>query len=57
MTIGFELLLGHYVSGATWETQVADYNVLQGRWWPLVLLTTFLAPWLWGLLRRHTLVS
>jgi len=57
LTIGFELLLGHHVSGASWETQLADYNLLQGRLWPLVLFTTFLAPWLWGLLRRHALVS
>jgi hypothetical protein len=48
LTVAFELLLGHYVAGATWETQLADYNLLRGRLWPLVLLTTLLAPWLWG---------
>lgn len=52
LTIAFEFLLGHYVSGATWETQLADYNLLRGRLWPLVLLTTLLAPWLWGRLAR-----
>lgn len=56
LTVAFEFLLGHYVSGATWETQLADYNILRGRLWPLVLLTTFLAPWLWGHLRRQHLV-
>jgi len=57
LTAAFELLLGHYVSGATWEMQLADYNLLCGRLWPLVLLTTLLAPWLWGLVRRHSVVS
>jgi hypothetical protein len=56
LTVAFESLLGHYVSGATWETQLADYNILRGRLWPLVLLTTFLAPWLCGHLRRQHLV-
>jgi hypothetical protein len=57
LTVAFEFLLGHYVSGATWETQLADYNLLRGRLWPLVLLTTLLAPWLWGHVARHSLVS
>lgn len=54
LTVVFEFLLGRYVSGATWETQLADYNLLRGRLWPLVLLATFLAPWLWGLVRRQS---
>jgi hypothetical protein len=57
LTLAFEFVLGHYVTGATWETQLADYNLLRGRLWPLVLLTTFLAPWLWGLVRRRSSVS
>ena len=57
LTIAFEFLLGHYVSGATWEAQLADYNLLRGRLWPLVLLTTFLAPWFWGLVRGPSRVS
>lgn len=57
LTIAFELLLGHFVSGATWETQLADYNLLRGRLWPLVLLTTLLAPWLWGLVHRRSPVA
>lgn len=57
LTIAFEFLMGHYVSGATLETQLADYNLLRGRLWPLVLLTTLLAPWLWGLVRRSSMES
>jgi hypothetical protein len=54
LTVAFELLLGHYVTRASWETQLADYNLLGGRLWPLVLLTTLVAPWLWGFVRRQT---
>jgi len=57
LTVAFELLLGHYVSGATWKTQLADYNLLRGRLWPLVLLATFGAPWLWGRILRRSLES
>lgn len=44
MTVAFELLAGHYLFGNTWERLLADYNVLRGRIWVLVLITTFLAP-------------
>ena len=51
LTIAFEFLFGHYEAGASWETLTAEYNLLRGRLWPLVLLATFLAPWFW----RHRL--
>ena len=57
LTVAFEFLFGHYVSGATLETQLADYNLLRGRLWPLVLLTTLLAPWLWSLVPRRATAS
>lgn len=44
MTVAFEFLAGHYLFGNTWDRLLADYNVLQGRIWALVLITTFLAP-------------
>jgi hypothetical protein len=43
-TIAFEFLFGHYVMGHDWESLWADYNILQGRFWPLVLLVTLLGP-------------
>jgi hypothetical protein len=46
LTGAFEFLGGRYVMGATWESLLADYNVLRGRLWPLVLLTTLWGPWL-----------
>ena len=48
LTVAFELLFGHYVSGASWDVLLADYDLLQGRLWPLVLLSTAVAPWVWG---------
>ena len=32
------------VSGHTWEELVADYDLLQGRFWVLVLAMVFVAP-------------
>ncbi len=46
MTICFEFLAGHFIFGNTWEKLFHDYNVLNGRIWSLVLLITFLAPYL-----------
>lgn len=43
-TITFEFLFGHYVMGQAWESLRADYHVLQGRLWPLVLLVTLFGP-------------
>lgn len=47
LTVAFEFLFGHYVAGLRWQTLLAEYNLLRGRLWSLVLLTTLLAPWLW----------
>ena len=52
LTVAFEFLFGHYVSGASWSSLAADYDVTRGRLWPLVLLTVLVAPWLVGALRR-----
>lgn len=44
MTIAFEFLFGHFVVGHSWGRLWADYNVLEGRFWTLVLLGVFFAP-------------
>ena len=44
LTIAFEFLAGHYVFGNPWSRLFADYNLLRGRVWPLVLVTSALAP-------------
>ncbi len=46
LTIAFEFLFGHFVIGHSWGKLLADYNLLVGRLWSLVLLITFLAPWM-----------
>jgi len=47
LTVAFEFLAGHYVFGNSWQKLLADYNVMQGRIWILVLVADFTAP-LWA---------
>jgi len=42
--VAFEFLFGHYVMGHPWSRLVQDFNLLAGRVWALVLLTTLFAP-------------
>lgn len=44
LTLAFEFVVGHYVFGTPWEALRADYNVLQGRLWILVLAAALTAP-------------
>ena len=44
LTVAFEFLAGHYLFGTPWPVLLADYNILRGRIWPLVLLATLVAP-------------
>ena len=44
LAIAFEFLAGHYLFGDPWDRLWADYNVLRGRLWVLVLITTLVAP-------------
>jgi hypothetical protein len=48
LTIVFEFGFGHWVAGHSWKRLVADYDLLHGRLWLLVLLSTFAGPWLMG---------
>lgn len=43
-TVAFEFGAGRYAFGKTWAELLADYNVVRGRLWVLVLLTTAIAP-------------
>jgi len=53
LTIGFEFGFGHYVMGRPWDHLLADYNILKGRLWSLVLLTMLIAPSLWGFMLKR----
>ncbi len=46
LTIAFEFGMGLFVLGQPLSVLLADYNVLAGRFWPLVLLTIGIAPYL-----------
>jgi hypothetical protein len=48
LTIAFEVILGRYVDRKSWTELVADYNLLEGRLWPVVLASVFAAPFVWG---------
>ncbi len=45
-TVVFETLMVRVWMGKPWSVVFADYNLLQGRLWILVLFTTLLGPWL-----------
>lgn len=45
MTIIFETVLGHYVLGNPWSQVLRDYNVLEGRVWPVFLLWLAVSPY------------
>lgn len=53
LTIGFEFVAGHYAFGNSWEKLLADYNILNGRIWSLVLLTEFITPLLSNFILRR----
>ncbi|MBS3749032.1 MAG: hypothetical protein KGY67_04970 [Candidatus Thermoplasmatota archaeon] len=46
MTICFEFLAGHYAFGNSWDHLIADYNILKGRIWMFIPITTFVSPYL-----------
>ena len=51
LTLAFEFGFGHYLRRRPWQELLVDYNVLKGRIWVLVLLTTALAPLVTGRVR------
>lgn len=44
LTLSFEFLAGRYLFGHPWQRLFADYDLSQGRIWPLVLFATLVAP-------------
>ena len=45
-TIIFEFIAGYFVFGNSWEKLFADYNILRGKIWSLVLITLLFAPYI-----------
>lgn len=48
LTVAFEFLFGHYVSGDSWTSLTENYEIWNGRLWPLVVATLAFVPFLWG---------
>jgi hypothetical protein len=44
LTLAFEFVAGHYLFHNAWSSLLADYNVLSGRIWVLVLIVTLVSP-------------
>jgi len=44
LTILFEYIFSHFVLGVSWEFIGVDYNISQGRLWPLELLIILFGP-------------
>ncbi|MBI5889132.1 MAG: hypothetical protein HZB47_00435 [Nitrosomonadales bacterium] len=46
LTVAFEFLFFHYIAGHSWESLLANYDMSEGRLWPLILLWVAVAPYL-----------
>jgi hypothetical protein len=44
LTVGFEVILGRFILGYSWQQISADYNLLQGGLMPIGLIWLMLAP-------------
>jgi len=44
LTVAFEFVFFHYVTGHSWEELLANYDLSAGRLWPVLLLWIALAP-------------
>lgn len=47
MTLAFECGIGRAVDKKSWSDLLENYNVLEGRLWPIVLATLVAAPSVW----------
>ncbi|MCM2311096.1 MAG: hypothetical protein NDI84_06790 [Steroidobacteraceae bacterium] len=53
LTLGFEIAVG-YAQHHSWQRLLDAYTLQGGNLWPLVLLTTFIAPWAGARIRGVT---
>jgi len=52
LTLLFEFGFGRF-RGNSWEKLLGDYNILKGRIWPLILIWTAIAPYIFYKMVRH----
>lgn len=53
LTLGFEFSFGRYVQHKSWAELLDAYRFQDGNLWPVVLVVTFLAPFLTVLIRSR----
>ena len=54
LAVTFEFVAGHYLFGSSWEELFADYDLLSGRIWVLVPVSSLVAPvWAFRFLKRR----
>jgi len=54
LTVLFEFGFGHFVMGNPYSVLLADYNIFNGHFWPVVLLWIAIAPSIFYVLRRSS---
>jgi hypothetical protein len=52
MTLCFEFGFFHFVMGHPWSELLQAYNIFEGRLWVVILLWTFIAPYVFWRLRQ-----
>ena len=52
LTVAFEFLFFHYAGGHSWSALLANYNLLNGRIWAILLLWIAVAPYVFLRLDR-----
>lgn len=48
LTVAFEFLFGHYVDRKSWSDLLANYEIWNGKLWPIALAVIAFTPFLWG---------
>jgi hypothetical protein len=52
LTLGFEVGLGHYILGYSWDRIAADYNLFEGGLMSIGLMVVMLSPWIAAKIQR-----
>ena len=48
LTVAFEFLFGHYVDRKSWSELAANYEIWNGKLWPVALAVIAAMPFVWG---------
>lgn len=51
LTVAFEFVFFHYVGGHPWRVLLANYNIVEGRVWVLLLAWIAIAPYVFFRMR------